>query len=475
MKNFLLAPIGILFCIALNAQKGNFPILYDEVMYTDIRGVIATSDGQFALTGLKKTTDYPMGNMYLKKIDVTGALVWEKDFGVPYEDGGNFLMNTADGGILISGHVEYSNELCDGYVVKTDVDGQIEWKMMIGDWGLDEVCNGGTQMPNGDIYLTGRVGSLAADIYDVFLCRISKDGTLIFSKKIPFYGSEYGKYICPTQDGNLLITGYSFNLDDRQEKMMVMKVDPDGNYIWKKDFGFGVHTRARGVCETADHNYAVVGGSAKGVYRKDYQQMKILVLDEYGQLVKEVTPLKDAGNGFLFDIIMQEDGSFMACGAFQKEGEEQGHPCLLFLDKNFNLISYSLGTINKDSWGYCLVPMGGHDFLVAGMSDEGDEMMSGLVDRFSFQTLGTSTPQLLDNVLVTPNPFRETTYIRLDAASYDNTLYIYNSSGQLVRSIHFYDKVLKLDRSTLAEGIYSFEIIDNKKAQLISVGRLVAE
>ena len=477
MKNFLLLYF-VALCLSsnLSAQQSNFPIVYDNVLYTDIRGLVATKDGNFVMTGLKKTTDYPEGNMYLKKIDLTGATLWERDFGQPLEDGGNYLMGTNDGGLLISGHIEYSNEVCDGYVVRTDADGRLLWKMTIGEWSPDEVCNGGTQLENGDIYLTGRIGDLATENFDVLLCRISRNGELLFWKKIPVQGSEYGKFICPTDDGNLLISGYSVAENSNQEEMLVMKVNLEGDLLWKRNFNFGTHTRARGLCALPNHTYAITGGTAELPYRKAFQSMKIVVVDNDGNLVKDVSPLADEGRGFLYDICPAGDGHYVASGIFQSNDQSNGSLCMLSLDKDLNILEYSVADTNADSWGYCTVPMGRNDFLIAGrMQGAEEEVMSGIINRFSLQTLQTASPDLLHNALVTPNPFSDFAYLRLATPSYDNTLKIYDINGRLQESLVFYDKVLKLDASRFATGIYPFQVIDNKTGALISIGRLVRE
>lgn len=104
-----------------------------------------------------------------------------------------------------------------------------------------------------------------------------------------------------------------------------------------------------------------------------------------------------------------------------------------------------------------------------------EEVMSGIINRFSLQTLQTASPDLLHNALVTPNPFSDFAYLRLATPSYDNTLKIYDINGRLQESLVFYDKVLKLDASRFATGIYPFQVIDNKTGALISIGRLVRE
>lgn len=87
-------------------------------------GVAQTADGGYVALG--QTTSFGAGSVdvYLVKLDNSGALVWSKTFGGANDDRGYAMALTQDGGTVITG---YNSSTGTGgfdiYVIKTDVNG----------------------------------------------------------------------------------------------------------------------------------------------------------------------------------------------------------------------------------------------------------------------------------------------------------------------------------------------------------------
>ncbi len=88
--------------------------------------VIEAMDGGYVIVGQTRSFGAVGGDAYLVKTDVNGNLLWSKTYGGDQTDAGQFVLETADGGYVLSG-VSYSwipggNVSGDGalYLVKTD-------------------------------------------------------------------------------------------------------------------------------------------------------------------------------------------------------------------------------------------------------------------------------------------------------------------------------------------------------------------
>ena len=101
-----------------------------------------TSDG-YIITGV--TTSFDNGpQVYLLKLDKNGNKSWEKNFGQSKDiavtnltenglyDVGKSILLTPDGGYLIVGNALVGSDSMQVYVIKTDIDGNMQWETYLG-------------------------------------------------------------------------------------------------------------------------------------------------------------------------------------------------------------------------------------------------------------------------------------------------------------------------------------------------------
>jgi hypothetical protein len=94
-----------------------------------------TSDEGYILVGY--TYSFGAGNrdIWLVKTDLNGNVEWNKTYGGADYDGAYSVQQTTDGGYILAGASGSFSEFCDIYVVKTDAYGNIEWNITsIGDF-----------------------------------------------------------------------------------------------------------------------------------------------------------------------------------------------------------------------------------------------------------------------------------------------------------------------------------------------------
>jgi hypothetical protein len=144
--------------------------------------VIQTADGGFVLVGNTKSFSAGSYDIWMVKTDTNGQLEWNNSFGGIESDGSNSVIQTADGGFIITGYTaSYGAGGVDIWLVKTDVNGQPEWKQTFGGsaddydtritFGYQMHSNTLIQTVDGNFVLTGGTRSYGAGGADFWLIK----------------------------------------------------------------------------------------------------------------------------------------------------------------------------------------------------------------------------------------------------------------------------------------------------------------
>jgi hypothetical protein len=233
--------------------------------------ICSTSDGGFAIVGLTFSSDGDVSNVnniyidvWLIKIDSIGNLLWEKCLGGSSDDEGYKILQTSDHGFIIYGKTNSPNDgdvsglhigmfpLDDGWLIKTDSLGHIEWQHCYGgtdfDWGSDLKIT-----DDGGYLLSEVIRSNDGDIanfhgeYDYWLVKVDYLGNIIWSKTFGGISNDLPACCAQTTDGNYIIAGISeYNFGGLHtvpgiggHDLGIVKTDSMGNVIWSKCFGGG--------------------------------------------------------------------------------------------------------------------------------------------------------------------------------------------------------------------------------------------
>lgn len=154
---------------------------YGGTSQENTRGAIQTSDGGYLITGYTFSSDIDIvgshggQEMFLVKVDNTGAIQWTKSLGGSGTDRGAHVIETADGGFISSGFTassdgdvsNFQGGFGDYWIVKLTSAGAISWEKTVGGTAFDQggrvveitngiVAFGNTNSTDGDV--TGNHG-----------------------------------------------------------------------------------------------------------------------------------------------------------------------------------------------------------------------------------------------------------------------------------------------------------------------------
>jgi len=309
--------------------------------------IIQTLDRSFIVLGYAKSSNLDVStnagskDFWLLKLSNTGVIIWEKSFGFSGADYGTALLETKDGGFLITGVLDVSASNGQGnakseaiehaggdyWAIKTDPSGNLEWSRFFGG-SFTEVPFGIIETADNNFILAGSSDSADFNIsnskgsYDFWIIKIASDGNLIWEKN--FGGSEIdeARAITATNDGNFIIVGDTRSTDKNVSEnngaadVWVLKISAEGDLLWEKTIGGSSFDIARAVSKTQDNGFLIVGSSRSldnGFENKGQNDALILKIDANGNLLWQKT-IGGSEIDFLYGVVELNNKSIIAVG-----------------------------------------------------------------------------------------------------------------------------------------------------------------
>jgi hypothetical protein len=215
---------------------------------TQINDVIETYDGGIACTGTVKHVgdNSAHGYGFVKKLDVNGNTLWQKDFGMCPPPGltyGYALSQTSDGGFILSAATNVYDGGGDLLILKLNACGEKEWERIFYDpgpqlvWPIYELEDGS--------FMTA-VGQWQFDIDPlkrIWVFKLSPEGNTLWQKYFGYWNppstnSETGRDFIKSDDGNFVISGWGGVLEPEIDTLhwwtrpLFIKIDTAGNELW---------------------------------------------------------------------------------------------------------------------------------------------------------------------------------------------------------------------------------------------------
>jgi pimeloyl-ACP methyl ester carboxylesterase len=253
-----------------------------------VRQMELTNGGGYILAGTSNANDGDVsGNhgdsdFWIVKTDTAGVIQWQKSLGGSGTDVARSIQQTADSGYIVAGYSNSNDGDVTGHhgaadydywVVKLDVNGNLQWQKSLGGSGADgahAIC----QINDGSFVVTGYSNSTDGDItgnkgaYDYWVVKLNSNGNIVWEKSVGGSYSEMPYSIASTNDNGFIMAGYSessdgdasYNHGDGQAfDHWVVKCDTYGNIQWQKSLGGSFADIAYDIKQTKDGGYIVAG------------------------------------------------------------------------------------------------------------------------------------------------------------------------------------------------------------------------
>lgn len=237
-------------------------------------GIAETADGDFIICGQigigLDWDDFAIA--LLIKVDASGGELWRKT----YREAGywhlhfNSIEPADDGGFIICGAMDDDAHADDYfYMVKIDSDGNFEWISSLiyrnasnYSWGFvaRQTLDGGYIVSGGADYF-GIQGNMA-----ILVVKLNSEGKTQWTR---IHGGDFngwddeGAYIDLTDDGGYIIASRvgRNTANGNNTSLLLVKIDADGNKLWKKKYNMHRRTWPNWIRTTDDGGFIITGGT----------------------------------------------------------------------------------------------------------------------------------------------------------------------------------------------------------------------
>jgi hypothetical protein len=208
-----------------------------------------TKDGGFIIVGTTMSYGTEHGDVWLIKTNPNGDTLWTRTYGDTANDGGRYVIQTADSGYAIVGFTNSENPLWDFgdvWFIKTDPDGDTLWTNTFRAGYAH--CDGRCVIETYDGYLIS-ARNITTEIFGD-LIKTDFSGDTLWIKHL--HGAGFS--ICPTYDGNYLVAGFGVDFFGMFLHMLDL-IDDSGNILCQN-----VHPACfRSVIQASDSSYVATG------------------------------------------------------------------------------------------------------------------------------------------------------------------------------------------------------------------------
>ncbi len=311
-----------------------------------------TSDGGYILGGTSLSLDNDVSanfggaDVWIVKIDSTGNIQWEQNYGTDADNYFSDIKETNEGGFIITyANSDYNTLIFDTTITKIDVQGNIEWTNSYGEgefkfsnlYSITQTSDGGyitTGWTNADDSETTPEDEIVTGLYNIsrlWVLKISASGTFEWAKTYGGSNIEEGFCIVETPDGSFVVTGMTYSGDgdvsahpdpDNAMSPWILKLDNSGEILWEKTYGLA--SNAVAVEVMPDGNYAIGGSFVISIFSSNNGDIIssqgstdefLMKLDQgTGDIIWTKT-LGGTSNDNLWNFTLTPDGGFITIGS----------------------------------------------------------------------------------------------------------------------------------------------------------------
>lgn len=322
-----------------------------------------TTDGGCIITGSHKLNLLDSSKVWLIKTDFNGTEEWNNTFGGLENDEGRSVSETADGGYIIIGTTEsYGAGYSDIYLIKTDITGNEIWSKTFGETESD-YGRFVQQTSDGGFIITGYKGGINIGWWDLWLIKTDSLGNEEWNRTFGGSDIDYGEFVVQTSDSGYIITGVTRSYGAGNRDTWLIKTDSLGNELWSNTYGTSSEEMGTSVKQTSDGGYIICGAA----YNYTTEETKVLLLkvDTNGN-ESFYKVINGTGYDFAYDVSEITQGGFIITGASRIDGYSESDLLLAKTDELGNVEWYKSYGGSSDDEGQSLFECSDGGYIITG-------------------------------------------------------------------------------------------------------------
>jgi len=331
--------------------------------------VLQASDGGYVLASATYSFGAGNSDMYLVKLDSNCNLQWTKTLGGANNDWPNCIIRSMDGGYVMAGETwSFGAGGDDMYIVKLSSNGTLLWSRTIGG-SDDDAAFSIVQTSDGGYTVAGGTYSFGAGDNDMYIIKLDSTGILQWSKTVGGIGYDEAHSIIQTIGGGYLIVGNTRTFGTGDSKIYIVKLNDTGALQWSRIVNGGSNNDyANSTIQTRDSGYVITGVTYSFTTGHN-SNMYVVKLSSSGN-IQWTTSVGANYNNESYSIIQTTDGGYALAGGdgpFQTYGTS--HMYIVKLDSNGMLTwsRYIGGTsIFYPAVAYSIIQVSDGGYVLAG-------------------------------------------------------------------------------------------------------------
>jgi hypothetical protein len=425
-------------------------------------------------------------------LSLKAQITFQRAYGGSEDDGGQSVVQTADGGYYVVGYTCTSGSRgADVFVIATDPSGEERWTQVFGGQPADDYGYGVAMTANGDCLAAGYL--ITGGHADVALHGNTADGGQLWIQLYGGSNDDMAYSIARNSDGGFVVAGVTYSFGSGVPNAYVLRTDSLGDTLWTRTYGGSGEDFAFSARQTADSGFIICGTTySYGAGQSDIYLIKTNAAGdtewtrtfgdaqpEHGHSVRQTadsgyvicgTTLSfGAGAADIWLIRTNADGDTLWTRTFGGDTADLGHSVALTSDGGFILCGQtaSFGAGGYDAWliktdsmgdtlwtrtfgggdedvGYSVQPTADGGFIMAGRTRS---LGAGGADFYLVKTDAAGhvavaepkpSPPCVSSLSLTcePNPFRTRTAISLRLTANSRAeLEVFDASGRCVRTL----------------------------------------
>jgi len=251
-------------------------------------------------------------SVQIENCDIPVGATFMKNFGGRSYDEARSVVATADGGFMVAGRATgTSSSNTDMSVMRLDRDGNRKWEKSFGADETEE-ANDIIATEDGNFLVVGHSDSYGGGpgLKDMWAVKIDPEGNTIWKQQ---FGSnttiDEAKAATQAHGGGYILVGSSF--EETSLNLLVVKVSESGEMQWKKSFGGDASEEGNAIVKT-DDGYTIIGNTeSKGAGKWDIWMLHI---DKEGNKKWDATfggGDNETGNA----VALTSDGGYLLAGS----------------------------------------------------------------------------------------------------------------------------------------------------------------
>jgi hypothetical protein len=197
--------------------------------------VLKAPNGGYIVAG--ETTSSGAGNSdaWIMKLDINGAIAWQKTYGGPASDSAQIIQQTKNGstiGYIVAGHTDYLGSK-DIRIMKLNEAGTILWQKIYGSPAVVDSVHAIEQTVDGGYVVTGNTSGNEGDY---LIIKLDGEGNITWQKRYGGTDVDTLTSYCKANDGGYIMAGDSWSFGGNRD-FWIVKVDENGLIVWQKRVG----------------------------------------------------------------------------------------------------------------------------------------------------------------------------------------------------------------------------------------------